>query len=61
MSYLYLLILPAAAFLVLVLCYAVIVGWAVVLGRMAQSVSTWDELEQDDANGQEEFLGNLSS
>jgi hypothetical protein len=60
-SYLYLLIVPAAALLGLVLWYTVIVGWAVVLGRMAQSVSTWDELEEDDAGGRKEFLGNLSS
>jgi hypothetical protein len=46
-SYLYLLILSAAALLGLVLWYALIVGWAVALGRMAQSVSTWDELEED--------------
>jgi hypothetical protein len=56
-SYLYLLILPAAALLALVLWYALIVGWAVVLGRMAQSVSAWDELEEDDASGRKESLG----
>jgi hypothetical protein len=39
-SYLDLLLLPAAVLLVLVLQYALIVGWAlaVVLGRMARSV-----------------------
>jgi hypothetical protein len=48
-GYLYLLILPAAALLALVLWYALIVGWAVVLGRMARSVSAWDELQEDNA------------
>ena len=61
MSYLYLLILPAAALLVLALWYGVIVGWAVVLGRMAQSVSTWDELEEDDVSDDKRFWPNLSS
>jgi hypothetical protein len=61
MSYLYLLILPAAAFLVLLLWYAVIVGWAALLGRLQRSVSTWDELEEDDAIRQQEYLGKLSS
>jgi hypothetical protein len=46
-STLYLLILPAAALLALGLWYALVVGWSVVLGRMARSVSTWDELEED--------------
>jgi ABC-type polysaccharide transport system permease subunit len=42
MSYLDLLLLPAAILLVLVLQYALIFGWvlAVVLGRMARSVPT---------------------
>jgi hypothetical protein len=41
-SYLYLLLLPAAVLLVLVLQYALIAGWAlaVILGRMARSVPT---------------------
>jgi hypothetical protein len=59
-SDLYLLVLPAAALLVLGLCYAVIVGWSVVLGRVAQSVSTWDELEEDDASDDKRFWANLS-
>ena len=58
--YPYLLVIPAAALLALVLDYAVIVGWSVILGRMAQSVSSWDEPEEDDANGRKDFLGNLS-
>jgi hypothetical protein len=48
-SYLFLLILPAAALLGLAVWYALVVGWAVVLGRMARSVSAWDELEEDNA------------
>jgi hypothetical protein len=46
-SKLYLLLLPAAALLVLGLWFALVVGWSVVLGRMARSVSTRDELEED--------------
>jgi hypothetical protein len=41
--FLYLMILPAALLLVLVLWYALVVGWALILRRMAQSVATWDE------------------
>jgi len=58
-SYLYLLIVPAAALLGLVLWYALVLGWAVVLGRMAQSVSTWDELEEDDGGGRKSVSGQL--
>jgi hypothetical protein len=47
MTYLYLVIILSAALLVLVLWYALVVGWALILRRMAQSVSTWDELEED--------------
>ena len=47
MSSLYLLLVPAAARLALGLWYALVVGWSFVLGRMARSVSTWDELEED--------------
>ncbi len=39
MSKLYLLLVPAAALLALGLCYALVVGWSFVLGRMARSVS----------------------
>lgn len=51
MGYLYLMMILPAALLVLVLWYALVVGWALILRRMAQSVSTWDELEEDDAGG----------
>jgi hypothetical protein len=44
--YLYLMIVPAALLLVLVLWYALLVGWALMLRRMAQSVAAWDELEE---------------
>ena len=47
MSKLYLLLIPAAALLALGLWYALVVGWSFVLGRMARSVSTRDELEED--------------
>jgi hypothetical protein len=50
-GYLYLMMILPAALLVLVLWYALVVGWALILRRMAQSVSTWDELEEDDAGG----------
>jgi hypothetical protein len=42
----YVLILPAVAALVGGLWYVAVNTWAVVLRRMAQSVSTWEELEE---------------
>jgi hypothetical protein len=58
--YLYLMILPAAALLVLVLWCALVAGWALILGRMAQSVSTGDELEEAMPVDRQESLANLS-
>jgi hypothetical protein len=37
-----------AALLALVLWCGLVVGWALVLRRIAQSVSNWDELEEDE-------------
>jgi hypothetical protein len=50
-SYLYLLAIPAVALLVLALWYGAIVGWALVLRRMASSIRSWDELERDETRG----------
>ena len=46
MGYLHLMILPAAILLVMVPWCALVVGRALILRRMAHSVSTWDELEE---------------
>jgi hypothetical protein len=46
--YLYLLILLAAAALVVILWCLLIVAWSLVLGRVSQSVTTWDELDELD-------------
>jgi hypothetical protein len=54
-GYLSLMILPAAL-LVLVLWYALVAGWALILSRMAQSVATWDELEEAMPADREESL-----
>ena len=47
MSYLYLLkFLPRLTLLALALWYALVVGWALILRRIAaKSFSTWDELD----------------
>jgi hypothetical protein len=58
--YLYLMILPAALLLALVLWYALVVGWALMLRRMAQSVSTGDELEEAMPADRQESFANLS-
>jgi hypothetical protein len=50
-GYLYLMMILPAVLLVLVLWCALVVGWASILSRTAQSVSTWDEFEEDDAGG----------
>lgn len=43
-----LIVLAAVALVVVVLC-VLIVGWALVLQRMAQSgITGWDELERED-------------
>jgi hypothetical protein len=57
---LYLMILPAAALLVLVLWCALVAGWALILGRMEQSVPTGDELEEAMPADRQESLANLS-
>jgi hypothetical protein len=57
---LYLMILPAAALLVLVLWCALVAGWALILGRMEQSVSTGHELEEAMPADRQESLANLS-
>jgi hypothetical protein len=45
-SYLYLLkFLPRLTLLALALWYALIVGWALILRRIGQSLSIWDELD----------------
>jgi hypothetical protein len=41
-------LLPLAAVLVLTLWYGAAFVWARVLRRMAQSVSTWEELDESD-------------
>jgi hypothetical protein len=46
--YLYLLILLAAAALVVILWCALIVAWALILSRVSQSLTTWDELDELD-------------
>ena len=46
MGYLYVMMILPAALLVLVLWYAIVVGWALILRRIAaKSFSTWDELD----------------
>jgi len=57
---LYLMILPTAALLVLVLWCALVAGWASILGRMAQSVSSGDELEGAMPADRQESLANLA-
>jgi hypothetical protein len=59
-GYLYLMMILPAALLVLVLWYALVVGWALILRRMAQSVSTWDELEEAMPADRQESLANFS-
>jgi uncharacterized membrane protein len=46
--YLYLLIFLAVAALVVILWCVLIVAWSLVLGRVSQSVTTWDELDELD-------------
>jgi hypothetical protein len=41
----YLLIIPIGAVVAILVWYAMVVGWAIVLRRMGQSVSTWEQLE----------------